>query len=415
MAVGATRDVETWAGPATRRIDAGGRPRRPGVQRRPPALRGREPQARAGAAEGRRLARGVRPPRRGARSDAREGRVGARRDVGRPGVRAAAAAHPPGPRRADARHAGARGPLRRSHGARERPRAAARRGDPRHEGAGGRRDRARRFRRADGDPQGRGDRPRGARGAAGVARCPGAGDPRRAAARRRARPHERPGHEPGVRGRGRLRGAARGGRADPADRRRAARDAVGGPGAPRLAPRLRLAVAPPRRAQGLRRRLARLDDGLLLRAVRGRSRHARPAVRRDAADRGDAQPVDRGRSRGPPAVHPRDRRPGDLDRARPVRRRPEGERPARPPLAHRARPARRPEGLRALREARRDRLGAAVPRDRRRPVGRGTHRHRAREDDLRLPRRSSTPASASRSARTGTSPPSTRCRRSTRR
>ena len=50
-------------------------------------------------------------------------------------------------------------------------------------------------------------------------------------------------------------------------------------------PGVRVAVAAPRRREGLRRRIARLDDRVFLRAVHRRARDARPALRRDAGRR----------------------------------------------------------------------------------------------------------------------------------
>ena len=108
-------------------------------------------------------------------------------------------------------------------------------------------------------------------------------------------------------------------------------------------------VLPGQRRQGIRRRFARIDDGLLLRAVLRRARVARPAGRRNAAARRDARPSRGDRQGRRAAVHPRHRRPGDLDGARPVRGRRSSQRRARPPAADRTLPARRPEGLRALR------------------------------------------------------------------
>ena len=61
------------------------------------------------------------------------------------------------------------------------------------------------------------------------------------------------------------------------------------------------------------------------------------------------------------------------------------QRRARPALADRARAAHRAEGFRSLRRAEGHRVGAAVSRDRRRPLGRAAHRRGAHQDDLCVP------------------------------
>ena len=70
-----------------------------------------------------------------------------------------------------------------------------------------------------------------------------------------------------------------------------------------------------RRGQGLRRRLARRDDGVFLPAVHGHAEHARPALGRDAADRQHAHAAHGGGSRRPSALHSRDRRRRHLARS----------------------------------------------------------------------------------------------------
>ena len=91
------------------------------------------------------------------------------------------------------------------------------------------------------------------------------------------------------------------------------------------------------------------------------------------------------RRRRPAAQHPRDRRPRDLRRARPVRAPGAHERAARPAAARRARPAHAPARLRAARAAGRDRLGAALPRHRRRPLRGEADRPAAHAEHVRLP------------------------------
>ena len=85
--------------------------------------------------------------------------------------------------------------------------------------------------------------------------------------------------------------------------------------------------------------------------------------------------------------------------------------PPRPPAADRALAARSAEGLRAVRAARRHRLRAALPRDRRREVGREADWRRAGEGDIRVPVVPRPSACGWRSAPTGRSRRSTRCRR----
>ena len=73
----------------------------------------------------------------------------------------------------------------------------------------------------------------------------------------------------------------------------------------------------------------------------------------------------------------------------------------------------RPEDFERFARARRDRVDAAVPRHRRRPLGRGAHRPRAGRSRPTPSARCSTPGRGWRSAPTGPSPRSTRCWAST--
>ncbi len=106
----------------------------------------------------------------------------------------------------------------------------------------------------------------------------------------------------------------------------------------------------------------------------------RPDVPR--RDHGEADP--RGRPGRAPGGHPRHRRPGQQPAHRHVREGRRRERPARPALARRARPAPAAGRYRPLRQARPRRLRPALPRHRRRPLGRRQDRARAGQDDLRV-------------------------------
>ena len=146
--------------------------------------------------------------------------------------------------------------------------------------------------------------------------------------------------------------------------------------------RPRRRVDPPRRAEDPLRRLDGLGHGGLLRALRRRPEDERapppPGAGAGAPDRGGG----RGRL---PARRPRHRRPREQPRARRLREGGPGQRPARPPLPHRARAGRAQAGPAALQGAGRDRLHPAVALHRRHALGGEAHRPRAGPRRLQLP------------------------------
>ena len=106
------------------------------------------------------------------------------------------------------------------------------------------------------------------------------------------------------------------------------------------------------------------------------------------------------RSRGAARDGSRDRRSRHQPAAGHVSAGGKGERSARPTLPHRARTAHRSRRPAALCVAGRDRQHAALPRDRRRPLGGEAHR-RAHRHDLRLPQPARSPRARLPSAATG--------------
>src|SRR3546814_484058 len=235
---------------------------------------------------------------------------------------------------------------------------------PRPPRPAGRQHRARRGRRADRRAQGRGDE-------RGVRRDPG-GQPgrdrhrtaRRDARGQRERRDQRAGHVGLARHPACVPTTACRWRTHRARVRRAAAVALGTAGRAGHRRRLRQRHAAHRRAQGLRRRVAGLDYGAVLRTLSRRTWNQRPAQRGSGGPGGDARRHGRCRRRRPAARGARDRRQGQRDGAGHVHRSRAPQRSARPAPAHRARPAPAPRGHRALPRPARHRLDAALPRHR---------------------------------------------------
>ena len=147
---------------------------------------------------------------------------------------------------------------------------------------------------------------------------------------------------------------------------------------------VRRSLSPAGGPQGLHGRLARLGDGLFLRALHGRSEDVRASQRPDVPRRDHGKADPRGRSGRAATGHPRHRRPGQQPAHRHVREGRRRERPARQALARRARPAPEAGRYRPLRQARSRGLRPALSRHRRRTLGRRQDRARAGQDDLRV-------------------------------